>query len=85
MFHMPFLMLIGALTTGMMVFAPDAPPIWTWGKTSFVFFVLAAVTLFARSELKRPSLLWALYDDFYGTRIRRRVGRSLSSGDLIRR
>lgn len=75
MLSVPMVLLICALTSGVIGFGVDAPPMWTWGKTSFVvFFVLAAV-LFLKSELKRPSLLWAVYDDLHDWRRRRQLAR----------
>lgn len=77
MFSIRLLLLIGALSSGVIAFGAGAPPVWTWGKTSFVVFFLLAVVAFVQSELKRPSLMWAVYDDLHSWRIRRRLRGSL--------
>ena len=66
-----FLLLICALASGVMGFGPDGLPVWSLGKPLFAVFLLLALGLFAISELKRPSLLWAVYDDLRDRRKRR--------------
>lgn len=60
------LSLICALMSG--VFAVDATPAWTWGKGSFITFLMLAAAAFVFSTLRRPSLLWEVLDDYRGQR-----------------
>lgn len=64
--------LICALASGVFSFGLDVPPTWTWGKSSFVLFLLLAAIAFVESERHRPSLTWALIDDYR----RKRRGRA---------
>jgi len=65
MFSIGLLSLICALTSGVFGFGVDAPPTWTCCKVSFVIFLLVAAVLFMSSECRRPSLMWAVFDDVH--------------------
>jgi hypothetical protein len=62
------LSLLCALTAG--IFGVDSTPEWTWGKGSFVMFLMLAVAAFLVSTLRRPSLFWEVVDDYHGRRFR---------------
>lgn len=70
MLSLRFLILICALATGIYGFSPDAPASWTFSKTSFVVLLLVAAVSFVGSELRRPSLLWEVVDEFHNRRLR---------------
>lgn len=84
MLSIPMILLICAMTSGIWGFGVGSPPSWTWGKTSFVVFFVLAIALFVRNELKRPSLLWAVYDDLRERQLRRRLTIRLSLQRLRR-
>lgn len=75
MLSLPFFCLICALASGVMGFGPEGLPVWTLGKPLFAVFLLLAISLFLRSELQRPSLMWAVVDDYRERRRRRTVRR----------
>lgn len=66
------LSLTAALASGVFGFGAGASPTWTWDKGAFVFFLLVAALSYISSELRRPSLLWAVIDDLSIRGIRKR-------------
>lgn len=73
MLRLGFISLIGALVSGVQSFSVYGPSAWTWGKVFFFICLLLAVAFFIESERHRPSLSWALIDDFQSRRRRRQV------------
>lgn len=71
MFSLPFLCLICALAAGILGSGAEGLPVWGLGKPLFAVFFVLATLLFLRSELQRPSLLWAIADDLIERRRRR--------------
>ncbi len=70
MLSIGMLSLICAVASGVFGFGADAPPVWTWGKGSFFFFLVLAVASFIGSTMRRPSLLWEVLDEVQGKRFR---------------
>ena len=64
-----FLSLVAALITG--ILGMGALPIWTAGKGLFFTFLLCAIAAFVSSNLKRPSLVWAVIDELRERQLRR--------------
>ena len=69
MLSIGMLSLICALASGVFGFGADAPPVWTWGKGSFFFFLLLAAVSFIGSTMRRPSLLWEVLDEYQGRHV----------------
>ena len=66
MLSIGMLSLICALASGVFGFGADSPPVWTWGKGSFFFFLVVAAVAFIGSTMRRPSLLWEVVDEYQG-------------------
>ena len=81
MLNISLLSLICALTSGVFGFAVDAPPDWTWEKGSFFFFLLLAVVSFIGSTIRRPSLMWAVFDEIQDQRFHKPSSKSGSRPD----